>query len=273
MNALHEQFIAEARDLVQQATEDLIAAERDGLSVERVDRVLRAFHTLKGSAGVVDLPEMGLTLHAAEDLFAEVQAGRLGATSVVIDQALACLDQVSRWVDDFEAGEALPPRAGEDAAAMAARLRALLPESAARSRRAPGSGAPAAGRCAAGLGLPPRRNAARAYPRPAGRPSDQLGGVFLRAACRLFFQRRRSARADAASARPVGVARGGARPMAAVGRHGSVCLQSAPAGHLGRHPCRACRHLPPGPGSGAIPGRGFGRVAAAAGRSRRCRCD
>jgi two-component system chemotaxis sensor kinase CheA len=125
MNPLQEQFVAEARELVHQASDDLIAAEREGFSAERVDRVFRAFHTLKGSAGVVDLPAMGLTLHAAEDLLAAIQAGRLAAVPAVIDQVLACLDQVSAWVDDFEANQVLPPRAGEDARTIADRLRAL----------------------------------------------------------------------------------------------------------------------------------------------------
>ena len=56
MNALQEQFVTEARELVRQATDDLIALERDGPSPERIDSVFRAFHTLKGSAGVVELP-------------------------------------------------------------------------------------------------------------------------------------------------------------------------------------------------------------------------
>ena len=126
MNALHEQFIAEARELIQQASDDLIAAEREGFSDERIDRVFRAFHTLKGSAGVVDLPAMGLVVHAAEDLLAAIQAGRLGATSVVIDHALACLDQVATWVDDFEAHATLPPGAGEAARKLADDFRTLL---------------------------------------------------------------------------------------------------------------------------------------------------
>lgn len=126
MNPLHEQFIAEARELIQQATDDLIAAERDGLSDEHIDRLFRAFHTLKGSAGVVDLPPMGLTLHAAEDVLAAIQAGRLGASAVVIDRTLACLDQVSGWIDAFEAGAALPPQAGGDAREMAESLLRLL---------------------------------------------------------------------------------------------------------------------------------------------------
>jgi two-component system chemotaxis sensor kinase CheA len=126
MNPLHEQFITEARELIQQAAGDLIAAEQSGFSEEQIDRVFRAFHTLKGSAGVVELPAMALTLHAAEDLLAAIQAGQIGPTSHVIDQALACLDQVSGWVDAFEAHTALPADAGDSARAMAEQLRLLL---------------------------------------------------------------------------------------------------------------------------------------------------
>jgi two-component system, chemotaxis family, sensor kinase CheA len=126
MNALHEQFIVEARELIQQATDDLIGAEREGLSDELIDRVFRVFHTLKGSAAVVDLKPMGLTMHAAEDVLIALQVGRLGATAAVVDQMLACLDQVSGWVDDFETAAALPPLAGNDAREMAESLRYLL---------------------------------------------------------------------------------------------------------------------------------------------------
>ena len=132
MTELQAQFVAEARELVQQAADDLIAWEREGPASERIDRVFRAFHTLKGSAGVVDLPAMSLTLHAAEDLLAAIHAGRLAPNPDIIDQALACLDQVSHWVDDFEADGSLPSRAGEDARVMADRLRELLSGSSAK---------------------------------------------------------------------------------------------------------------------------------------------
>jgi len=128
MSELHEQFVVEARELIAQAADDLIALERDGFSATRFDRVFRAFHTLKGSAGVVDLPAMGLVLHAAEDLLAAIQGGRLVASRAIFDGALVCLDQVSGWVDGFEAGGTLPSAAGEAARAMADRLRALSTE-------------------------------------------------------------------------------------------------------------------------------------------------
>ena len=134
MNALHEQFVAEARELIHQATDDLITIEREGVAKERVERLLRAFHTLKGSAGVVELPAMSLTLHAAEDLLAAIHVGQLDATAAIIDQALACLDLISRWVDEFEAHRSLPLRADEDARVMTGQLRDLLLDSAPRQR-------------------------------------------------------------------------------------------------------------------------------------------
>jgi two-component system, chemotaxis family, sensor kinase CheA len=139
VNALHEQFVIEARELIHQATDDLIAMERDGFAPERIDRTFRAFHTLKGSAGVVALPAMTLALHAAEDLLAAIHAGRVSASTEAVDQALACLDKVSVWVDDFEDAASLPPDAGDDARRIAERLRALL-SAPTPKRAAPGVG-------------------------------------------------------------------------------------------------------------------------------------
>jgi two-component system, chemotaxis family, sensor kinase CheA len=130
VSKLQEQFVTEARELISQATDDLIALERDGASPERIDRVFRAFHTLKGSAGVVELPAMSIMLHAAEDLLAGVRQGTLDSDPDTIDATLACLDQVSRWVDDFEATGALPVQAGEDGRMLAERMRSFLPTAA-----------------------------------------------------------------------------------------------------------------------------------------------
>ena len=132
MNALREQFISEARELVLQATDDLIAIERTGFDAERLDRVFRAFHTLKGSAGVVELPAMSFVLHAAEDLLAEVNARRRPITTSLVNEALLSLDQISKWIDDFEASGALPSDAGDTARKSTERLRALLNEASAK---------------------------------------------------------------------------------------------------------------------------------------------
>lgn len=132
MSDLQEQFVTEAREFVRQATDDLMAIERAGASPERIDSVFRAFHTLKGSAGMVELPALSVMLHAAEDLLAAIRGGSLRASAEIIDAALACLDQVSRWVDDFETLGSLPAQAGGNGRAMAERLRSFLPASESR---------------------------------------------------------------------------------------------------------------------------------------------
>jgi two-component system, chemotaxis family, sensor kinase CheA len=137
VNDLHEQFANEARELIRQATDDLIALERDGPSPERIDRVFRAFHTLKGSAGVVELPTLSIVMHAAEDLLAAVRRGGLDASADIIDQALACLDLVSRWIGEFEDAGSLTPQADGDGRVMVERLQSLLPRETAPSARKP----------------------------------------------------------------------------------------------------------------------------------------
>ena len=145
MNALQEQFVTESRELIRQATDDLIALERDGATTERIDRVFRAFHTLKGSAGVVDLPAMSIALHAAEDLLAAVRQGTVTVSADIIDRALTCLDQVSRWVGDFESGGSLTAQAGEDGRAIAERLRSFLPAYQGQQAKAPARKSPPGG--------------------------------------------------------------------------------------------------------------------------------
>jgi two-component system chemotaxis sensor kinase CheA len=126
MNELHSQFIDEARELIQQANDDLVAAEREGVSDDHIDRLFRAFHTLKGSAGVIGLPAMESALHAAEDVLAALQQGKMDATAPVFDRLLVCLDQVANWVDDFSIQSELPVESGLAAREIVHGLRVLL---------------------------------------------------------------------------------------------------------------------------------------------------
>ena len=245
MNALHEQFVAEARELIQQANDDLIAAEREGFSEERIDRVFRVFHTLKGSAAVVDLPAMGLVMHAAEDVLSAIQAGRLGATSLVIDHALACLDQVASWVDEFEAHEALPAGSGEAARKLAEDLRGLIQVQA--------STQPAAGRMAGRDGdeVPDWvRSLLAAAGHAEARAGIPVHRILLRAGSGLFLRRPRSAGRGPACARAPAVAHGSPRSTASARRPRSVLLQSPAERHMRHDACRACRRVPPAAGPG-----------------------
>jgi two-component system, chemotaxis family, sensor kinase CheA len=124
MNEFLEQFLVEARELVEQVTADLLALERDPGDRASLDGSFRAFHTLKGGAGIVDFAAMGRAMHAAEDVLSMVRQGDRSVTASLIGDCLACLDQVVQWLDSIEDSGELP--SGADAAAdrLAARFQA-----------------------------------------------------------------------------------------------------------------------------------------------------
>ncbi|WP_375410145.1 chemotaxis protein CheA [uncultured Methylobacterium sp.] len=126
MNDLLEQFLVETRELVQSATEDLLALEAAPEDAETVNRVFRAFHTLKGSVGLFDYPPWFALLHAAEDSLSAARAGTLTADAALIDLSLETLDATARWADAVEAMERLPDTAAAESGILAQRYRSLL---------------------------------------------------------------------------------------------------------------------------------------------------
>jgi two-component system, chemotaxis family, sensor kinase CheA len=122
MNEFVEQFLLESRELVAQATDDLMALEDSPGDRERLDGAFRAFHTLKGAAGIVEFAAMARTLHAAEDILAILRSSEKPIASNVLDECLACLDLTSRWLDGMQAGGETPPAADVEADDMIARL-------------------------------------------------------------------------------------------------------------------------------------------------------
>lgn len=107
MNEFVEQFLVECRELVAQGNDDLLALENRPGDKARLDGAFRAFHTLKGAAGIVDFVAMTRALHAAEVVLSAVRSSGDPVTSSLIDMCLVCLDQVGAWLDQMQmaAGE------------------------------------------------------------------------------------------------------------------------------------------------------------------------
>jgi two-component system, chemotaxis family, sensor kinase CheA len=122
MNEFLEQFVVEARELIEQVTADLLALERDPADRTSLDGSFRAFHTLKGGAGIVDFAAMGRAMHAAEDVLSMVRQGDRRVTVGLIGDCLACLDQVVQWLDSIEESGELPAEADAAADRLAARF-------------------------------------------------------------------------------------------------------------------------------------------------------
>lgn len=108
MNEFLSQFLIESREFVEQASEGLLRLERAPADTELLDGVFRAFHTLKGGAGIVDFDAMERAVHAAEDVLSDARAHRASLTSARISECLKCLDQVVIWLDTIERTGELP---------------------------------------------------------------------------------------------------------------------------------------------------------------------
>jgi two-component system chemotaxis sensor kinase CheA len=124
LNEFLQQFLVESRELAEQATHDLLSLERRPNDREQLDRAFRAFHTLKGGAGIVDFDAMARALHAAEDSLAAARSGVRPITSRGVSDCLVCLDQVTQWLNVIEASGELPADADAAADAVVARLNA-----------------------------------------------------------------------------------------------------------------------------------------------------
>ncbi len=116
MNEFLTQFLIESREFVEQATEGLLVLEQSPHDAERLDSVFRAFHTLKGGAGIVEFAAMERTVHSAEEILSSARSGRRVLTPALVGDCLACLDQVVQWLDVIERTGELPSSPAESRA-------------------------------------------------------------------------------------------------------------------------------------------------------------
>ena len=115
MNEFLQQFVIESRELVDAASDGLLALEQSPQDTPRLDEVFRAFHTLKGSAAIVGFPPMEAVMHAAEEALSAARAGRVSLSSARIGLCLSHLDQVTDWLDAIERSGELPREADSQA--------------------------------------------------------------------------------------------------------------------------------------------------------------
>ncbi len=113
MNEFLTQFLIESRELVEQATEGLLVLEQSPRDAERLDSVFRAFHTLKGGAGIVEFAAMEQAVHAAEEVLTRARSGKHVLTPALVGDCLACLDKVVQWLEIVEQTGELPSAPAE----------------------------------------------------------------------------------------------------------------------------------------------------------------
>lgn len=149
LDELQEVFLAEARERVESMTRDALLAEETG-DRGTADSLMRAAHSLKGSAALVGRNDLADMAHALEDLL-EAWRGRGGrgdpeSIARIVDLCLRFADEATLRLDAFERGEA---RDAESAVRLADEIRAFAfaaePAASAPAPLAPGAAAGANG--------------------------------------------------------------------------------------------------------------------------------
>ncbi|UQA60742.1 hybrid sensor histidine kinase/response regulator [Polyangium aurulentum] len=94
MKELEEFFRAEARELVDGLTRDLLALERTPDDISTLNRCLRLAHTLKGAARVVRQMRVGEMAHTIEDALTPFRDGEEQISSEYVSDLLRILERI-----------------------------------------------------------------------------------------------------------------------------------------------------------------------------------
>ena len=93
MDDLLAEFVAEARDMMEALSGEIVAWENDPGDKARLDAIFRFVHTVKGNCGFFDFPRLERLSHAAEDALADCRAGRRKADKALVTAVLAVIDR------------------------------------------------------------------------------------------------------------------------------------------------------------------------------------
>ncbi len=102
--SMEQLFGAEAEAQTQVLTDGLLALERNPGSPPQLEACMRAAHSLKGAARIVDLDAAVGLAHAMEEVFVGAQAGRVALHQDTIDILLRGVD-LMRTIASVRQGE------------------------------------------------------------------------------------------------------------------------------------------------------------------------
>ena len=129
-------FVVEALELATNVEEHLLTLERHPDDLEILNAVFRAFHTIKGGAGFVNLPAMVSACHLTENLFDALRTGKAPVTPLAIEAALQASGFVADQLNELSNGAA-----PDSLASMPAELKDILTQAIEGKAEAPASAA------------------------------------------------------------------------------------------------------------------------------------
>jgi len=97
-----EIFIDETKEHLQSLNTSILELEQDPSSMDTVNEIFRAAHSLKGMAGTMGFKRMQALTHDMENVFSEVRNGTFTVTAEIIDVLFQCLDALDEYLNNIQ---------------------------------------------------------------------------------------------------------------------------------------------------------------------------
>ena len=102
--SLVHDFVVESEELLQHMDQDMVALESSPGDADLLNRVFRALHTIKGTAGFLGFDPVVRLSHSAEDVLNAARRGEVKLDRRVMDSLLAARDQLGGMLKDIAQG-------------------------------------------------------------------------------------------------------------------------------------------------------------------------
>jgi len=100
--ALVQDFIAESKEHIESAEAGLLELETKPDDKETLNKIFRAFHTIKGMAGFLNLTDIGSLAHSAENLLDLARKGEMELTGANTDAIFESIDMLKKMMGELK---------------------------------------------------------------------------------------------------------------------------------------------------------------------------
>ncbi len=99
-----QEFLTESEELLQGMDQDMVTLESTPNDADLLNRIFRALHTIKGTAGFLGFEPVVRLSHQAEDVLNNLRKGALTLSQRMMDALLASRDQLGVMLQDIRGG-------------------------------------------------------------------------------------------------------------------------------------------------------------------------
>jgi two-component system, chemotaxis family, sensor kinase CheA len=115
-------FLVESHEILSQFEQDVLDLETSSLDAERVNRLYRGLHTIKGNCGFLPFPKLEAIAHAGETLLDKIRTGQREVTPDIATVLLQLIDTIRHILETIATTES---EGNQDYSNLVATLAAL----------------------------------------------------------------------------------------------------------------------------------------------------